>query len=303
MALFSKSDPIAAAVVDRTKLAGLETDAKLALDIAEQAAEASAARGADDATVKADNARVQECRDLLARRQTAGERKDADIVTLTSERDKKLDQETRHNTAGECETRLRSGHAIGKRFDAVMAELAEYAAWAVPFIPEAGGLHNYCKASATQIPEALTLIGKLAANHAAAVLAGTAPATLRRPEPAPVPTVAPVAPTVHLFAMRSVKWKDANGSAIVAQACTDVYLTPNAAMRALSAKACVQINDPLRRKHHGTVAGHADPRFALDLDADPESTADPILASTPASPQPQFTVVDRGPAIQMKVVR
>jgi hypothetical protein len=299
MALFTKADPIAAAITERTKLASLEADAKLALDIAEENANASAAKGADDATVKADNSKVQECRDLLARRHTALERKDADIVTLTSERDEKIDRETRHKTADECETQLRNANAIGKRFEAVMVELGAYTEWCAPFIPEARGLQGYCQSSRAEIPEALALISKTVGYHAAAVLAGTAPATLRRMDAPFVPAVVPTARTVHLFAMRPVKWKDANGKQIVAQKFTDVMLTPSAAMRAISVKACVQINDPLRRQHHGTTAGNADPRLAFDLDTDPERTADPIMASTP----PQFTVVDRGPAIPMKIAR
>jgi hypothetical protein len=299
MALFKSNDPIAAAESELAKLAKHVEDAQTAIDATEQDADASALRGDDDAVVTAKNAKAQEARDLKARRVTAYERKQAEIVTLNAARDEKIDRETRHATANEIEAQLRNASAIGKRFDAVIAELAAYTAWATRFIPEAAGLANYCKASRAEIPEALALIGKTAGYHAAAVLSGTAPATLRKPEAPFVPAVIAKPPTVQLFAMRPVKWKDVNGKLTTAQKFTDAQLTPQAAMRALASGACVNMSDPLRRQHHGTTAGNADPRLAFDLDAEPERKADPITASVP----PQFTVVDRGPAVPMKIAR
>jgi hypothetical protein len=248
---------------------------------------------------------VQECRNLLARRATAVEQKDAEMVTLKVARDEKLDRETRHKTSEECAERLRAAHAIGRKFDTMMDELAEYTAWAQPFVPEAGGLQGYCRASRQQIPETMELIGRLIATHAAAVLRGDAPATLRKPEIIVPPTIAPEAPTEHLFAMRPVRWKDAKGTTQVSQKFRDVYLTPAAAMRALATKACIQIGDPLRRQYHGTVGGSADPALAFDLDADPERNAEPILATVPPSPpDQQFKTSDyatRNPPHQLKI--
>jgi hypothetical protein len=309
MALFTKSDPIAAAVIEHAKLASLEADAKMALDIVEDNANASAAKGADDATVKADNSKVQECRDLLARRHTALERKDAEIVTLTSARDEKVDGDTRHATANEIETQLRAGNATAKKFDAVMEEMAAFAAWSAAFIPEAAGLQNYCKASRAQIPEAMTMIGKMAAYHAEAVLAKTAPATLRRPEAPFVPTVIAKPERVTLFATRSVKYTDPDsGKLIVIQKFQDGEFPPIYARAALEAKVCTRLSDPMRQKHHGTTGGHASVELAYDLDAlmkaAKPAAIDPIMASAPPQPPSQFEVSDYGrkPVVLMKVV-
>jgi hypothetical protein len=294
MALFTKADPIAAAVIERAKLASLEADARMALDIAEENANASALKGADDATVKGDNAKVQECRNLLARRQMAIKAKDADIVALTSERDEKIDHETRHATANEIEAQLRNASAIGKRFDAVIVELAAYTAWATPFIPEARGLANYCIASRAEIPEALALIGKTAGYHAAAVLAGTAPATLRKPEARFVPAVITKPERVTLFCLRSIKYTDPDsGKLIVIQKFQDGEFPPTYAKVALEQNTCTRLSDSMRKLHHGGTPGHADVNLAFDLDAAmsmPKPAAiDPIMTSAP--PSPQFEIV------------
>jgi hypothetical protein len=116
------------------------------------------------------------------------------------------------------------------------------------------------------------------------------------PEPVAPVTVIPPAPTVSLFAMRPVRWIAADGTPRVAQKFSDANLTPSAASRGLACGALVPLDSPLRRQHHNTVEGHARADLALDLDAEP-APIDPIQRSSP------FTVVDRGPAIQMKVAR
>lgn len=93
------------------------------------------------------------------------------------------------------------------------------------------------------------------------------------------PTPAPP-PTVQLFALRSIKFKNADGLVIAVQKFRDVDLPPATAARALRIKACVQLTDPLRRLHHNTMPGNVDPALALDLD-EPEQPrlAEPLVHS------------------------
>jgi hypothetical protein len=135
--------------------------------------------------------------------------------------------------------------------------------------------------------------------HGAAVLAGDAPATLRAPEVL-VPVVEAVpAPTVQLFALRAVKWRDTEGQQQIGGKFSDVFLTKSAAARALATGACVEMSNPLRRKHHGWSTERPQLDHATDLD-----DADPAMqAPTPIEHPSPFTIVDRGGAIQMKVAR
>jgi hypothetical protein len=109
----------------------------------------------------------------------------------------------------------------------------------------------------------------------------------------------PAAPTIRLFALRPVKWRAGNGLQIVAQKFQDCELPPATAKKALAMRVCVAADDALARQHRGTVAGHADPRLAFDLDLEPGAVAavGPIVASSP------FQVVDRGPATLMRIAR
>jgi len=122
-------------------------------------------------------------------------------------------------------------------------------------------------------------------------LAGSAPAVVALPEGpfVEVPVMEP--PTVLLFALRSVRWRDQNGEQRIGAQCSDVYLTPQAARRALAIGACVEIADPRRKELAGAQGGHPNPAYTTDLD---ESEAEPVASDT-LRPEPIFTVVDRGP--------
>jgi hypothetical protein len=292
MAFYSKTDPVKA----RNKLRDRLGDAETAVIAATANTKELALSGADDATLDAAESHLRARADRVATLQAALVQADEQIAELEAERAVATDRKTRHQTADEIEKLLHGGNVAAKEFDVAMTKLADFAAQSAAFIPEAVGLRNYCDATRVQIPEAMAMIGKLAGHHAQAVLAGTAPATLKKPE---APVVAPPvtkAPTIRLFALRCVKFRDADGVLVAIQQFADGDFTPAAALKARSLKAVTELNDPLRRKHHGTIGGHPRVEHALDLDADPAGeAADPIRSS--ASP---FQIVDRGPAINLK---
>jgi hypothetical protein len=66
---------------------------------------------------------------------------------------------------------------------------------------------------------------------------------------------------------------------IAVQKFRDVALPPAVAEKALRLKACVQLDDLLRRQHHNTMPGNADPALALDLDADEPRLVAPVVHS------------------------
>jgi hypothetical protein len=98
------------------------------------------------------------------------------------------------------------------------------------FVPESTGLVNFCIAARDQIPQATAMAGKLAGHHGAAVVAGSAPATLRKPPAAVVPTVAAKPVLTTVFAIRSIKFTDpVSGSLTVVQKFQDVQMSPEMA--------------------------------------------------------------------------
>jgi hypothetical protein len=108
----------------------------------------------------------------------------------------------------------------------------------------------------------------------------------------------PAAPTILLFALRPIKWIAADGTKCAAQKFTDAALTETAASRGLAMGALVALDSPLRKQHHGTAPGHVRVDLALDLDAEPvHQQVEPI------EPSSQFTVIDRGGPIPMRVAR
>jgi hypothetical protein len=297
MAFFPKTDPLDAAVKKQhnheKQLRLAEVKFSECLKAVKQARDAN-----DDAKldIALANKRAAEDKVAALTEWLTDDRKD--VTDLQAQADKIADEQTRAATAGETDAMKTEIKTVGHEAIVAITKLANVAERAGMCVPEARGLHTYCTSSATQIPDAVALIVKLLGDHAAAVTAGTAPATLKKPEAPIKPTIAAKAPIVHLFAMRPVKWIGADGNQTVAQKFSDVYLTPSAAKRALELKAVVQINDPLRRQHLNTYGGHADPALALDLDniVSELKQAEPITHSA-------FEPAVVGPARILKIAR
>jgi hypothetical protein len=111
-----------------------------------------------------------------------------------------------------------------------------------------------------------------------------------------------------VFTTHAVTWIDENRLQRIVGKWRDVELPEDAATFALQLRLAVLPNDPMCAKSRGQSPGHPNPSWLNNLDTkvgpnipgngDGMSPADPIRSS--AGP---FTVIDRGPAIQMKVAR
>jgi hypothetical protein len=212
------------------------------------------------------------------------------LAAMIAERDARLDKKARYETADEIAKKLDMSRDIERDGQAFFARLEAFTAWARPFVPEAQGLMNYSQVSSQQIPEALALVRKLAGVHAQAVMAGTAPATLKR---ADVPIVQPVtiAPTrTTLFCMRPIKYIDPDSGELVAiQQFQDGKFPPEYAKAALDLKVACRVSDPQRQGRHNTLAGHANLGQAFDLDAAmAEKRTGPKLVEPIRQSNPQF---------------
>jgi len=131
-----------------------------------------------------------------------------------------------------------------------------------------------------------------------AIRDGAAPIPAPKPSIEPVAVTEPAPETRRLFALRSVKWKDAAGRQCHGLQFTDVDLTPAAAQRGLRCGAVVPLTDPRRRELKGARGGVHVNQNAIDIvDLDSEEATrplhiDPIMASDPLA-SADFRVIDR----------
>lgn len=111
-----------------------------------------------------------------------------------------------------------------------------------------------------------------------------------------------------VFSSHALTWIDEKGSQRTIGKWHDVELPEAAAAFALQARLAVLPNDPVSAKSRGQSSGHPEPSWLNNLDtkvgpnipgsSDRMPPVDPIRSS--AGP---FTVIDCGPAVQMKVSR
>jgi ABC-type transporter Mla subunit MlaD len=231
---------------------------------------------ADDMLDKAEVAH-RAAQDRASNLKAALAQEGAHLAKLESELAELLDKKTLAATVAEIAAMTTDLETVATEMDTVVSKLGAIAERAAGFIPEAGGLLAFTTASKTQIPDAVALITRLMNDHAAAVLAGTGPAALKRPEPVTVVAAIPPAPTVQLFCTRPVRWIAADGATRIGQKFTDVSVTPSAASRGLACGALVALDSPLRRQNYNTVEGNPRADLALDLDAEPVREAAPVL--------------------------
>jgi hypothetical protein len=305
MAIF-KSNPekalqrdIDAAKANRDRLAAKLAESETAIIERRSTAQALARDGADDSMLDRAEAAIRSAQDRAATIAGAIADVEQQLMVLENNRAENEDRILREKTASEIELLARSVTTAAAALTAAAATLADCTVQAAVVVPEAAGLLNFAVICGNEIPQASDLTSKLLRQHAASVLVGSAPARLPKP---PEPYVEPVVErpkTTQLFALRSVRWRDAAGVQQLGQKFSDVNLTELAAVRALKSGACVPISDPLRRKHKGwsTEIPRAD--LAFDLDADPateEQPREPIQHS-------QFEQVDRGQGFTLRVAR
>jgi hypothetical protein len=293
VAPFFKSTPekqLITATGARDKLIARLADAEIAVFDLRAAAEQLAIDGATDNELDTAEAKTRSLADRTATLRAALTQSEMQVSNLERERDELADRKQRDETAAEAELLAREVIAAAAAFDVAAAALATVTTRAIPTVYEASGLNNLAAICRTEVPAASDLIAKLLRVHAASVLAGTAPAKMRKSD---APLIAPMVvkpPTVTLFALRPIKFRNTSGELIVTQKFQDTELPPKAAKRALELGVCVRLSDPLRKAHHGATPGHPRADLALDLDsAEPEhKPVEPIKSSSP------FTTIDRG---------
>jgi hypothetical protein len=209
------------------------------------------------------------------------------------------DQKQRAATVAEVTALADDLMQAGESFEIAISELVKATEKAARFVYEAKALETFAASSQVEIPEAVGVIGELVRAHAEMVLSGLAPATLPAKEAPFVPNIAVKPETRHLFTLRGISWREGD-QLRVAQKFTDVDLPLAAAKRALKARACCEISDPMRNPQ--TVnqwGGHPNPESCFSLEDDV-----PVTDATEPREVVQhsaFTRVDRGPSYVLRV--
>lgn len=302
MGIFQKPSldrQISDATTSLDKLRGRLQDTEIGIVDARAIAERIAVEG-DDAQLDAAEAKTRVLIDRGVTLRNAMTKLESQISGLEQKRAAALDAKQREQTASSVELLAREIIEAASAFVGAAERLQAATIRAVPVCPEAIGLNHFCTVAAAEIPAAGELVGRLLREVGASVLRGEGRSTLAEP---PQPFVEPPPPLAEpkqvLFALRSIRWRDEHGVQQSAAQFTDVNLPQRLCARALQSGAVVPLTDERRRGHR--TQGAPPPKLdgCLDLDAEPERTAEPIKASSP----PTFVVIDRGGPVAMKVAR
>jgi hypothetical protein len=317
MAIFSKTDPALKRQRDletrlkdrrasRNNLIERRKAAEIAAAAHREKARKLAGDDADDAALSAAEAAMRREQDRAATVGDALGDIETAIVNIEAEIAEIVDARRRAETAAAVVALADSWGTLGATFDAAVGQLADLARHSATLTVDAHGLHVFLEAIQQQVPPAAALVATVLRDHAAAVLAGTAPASLPLPEALPVPLTAGASASSlqTLFCLRTIKWTDTSGKKHIVQQYEDAELEPHIAARAIKRQACVGLGDPRRSKLlHAHGGKHA--RDALDtIDLDSEVARDPAhdpIMSDQVLRAANFRVIDRGPAQTMPI--
>jgi hypothetical protein len=317
MALFKSADPeatLSKSIAEERTLRG-QLEVRLV----------SARKTATDCQIAARNATrtlADDKIDALEQKEIAAERRVANLSSEIADSDSRLaeletqlavaaDQRIRKATAREIEIIAEGFTAAAANTITALAALVKQTEKMILFLPDAQGLHLFASRVQGELPSNIEMLTGLIRSHTNAVLNGGAQATL--PQPAPAPALLPkAAPVVQVCVIKEgVAWLDSNGAAQIAARGTDINLPPSLAEHAIKIGACCSMSDGRRRtikQNYGTKVGRPLLRNCVKLndvvDDEPEPFREPVLRSVPpATIDPRFQPIDRGPGFQMQVAR
>jgi hypothetical protein len=173
---------IDAAKANRDRLAAKLAECETAIVERRSTAQALARDGAEDGVLDKAETAVRSAQDRAATIAGAIADVDRQLTVLERTKAENADRKLRSETAAATELLAREVVDVAAAFDAAAAALADCAGRAVPNVFEATGLHHFAAICRAEVPAAADMVSKLLRAHAASVLDGTGPATLRAPE-------------------------------------------------------------------------------------------------------------------------
>ena len=197
MAIFNKTDPAAKRQRDleaklkdkrasRDNLIERQKSAETNAAEHREKARKLAGDGADDAALSAAESAMRREQDRAATFSDAIGDAETSIADLEFDIAQVIDQRCRAETATAVTALADKWATMGAAFDAVVGGLADLARESATIIPDARPLRVFLEAVKQQVPPEAGLVSSVLRDHAKAVLAGTAPASLPKPEVATV---------------------------------------------------------------------------------------------------------------------
>jgi hypothetical protein len=209
MAIFSKADPaekrqrdlegqLKDKLTSRDNLIERRKSAEASAAAHREKARKLAGDGAVDAALSAAESAMRREQDRAATLGDALGDVETTIGNLEREIAQIIDQRCRAETAAAVTALADKWATAGAAFDATVGELADLARESATIVPDAHPLKVFLQAVKQQVPPEAGLVSNVLRDHAKAVLAGTAPASLPKPEaePAQLRAVEAVSPVL-----------------------------------------------------------------------------------------------------------
>lgn len=183
---------IDAAIKNRERLSAQFAEFEQAITRHAAAAKQAALAG-DDAEVDGAEAALRAAQDRSATLKAALTEVDQQLEDLERTKAEIADRKVRAETAAEIELLVRKLTEVGVEFNSAAERLSEHTARAVPVVLDALGLDRFMAVCRAEVPAALELVATLLRAHAHAVVAGTAPAKMPRPDETSAQVATPTA--------------------------------------------------------------------------------------------------------------
>jgi hypothetical protein len=199
MALFPRaSDPqkkaqrdLNAARATRDKLIERRNIAETSAAEHREKARKLAREGGDDHALSAAETEMRREQDRTATYNGAISDVEATIADLERKIAQIIDQSCRKETAAAVTALADKWASVGAAFDAAAGELADTARESAVIVLDAHPLQVFLEAVKQQVPPAADVVTNVLRDHARAVLAGTAPASLPKPQAEPAKLTVP----------------------------------------------------------------------------------------------------------------
>jgi hypothetical protein len=209
MALFHKSDPakkrqrdledkLKATIADRDKIAERLREVQARATERRDAARSLVRDGGDDAKLAIVESEMRAAEDRVDTLTGGLADIDNDISELKREIAQVIDLRCRQETAAAVNSVADRWASAVTAFDTAAGQLADLARESTLIVLDAQPLHVFIDAVKQQVPPEVEAISKVLREHAKAVLGGSAPASLPKPEPEPTQLKAVEPPPTHV---------------------------------------------------------------------------------------------------------
>jgi hypothetical protein len=294
VALFKPADPkkkaeaaLESAIATRDGLTEKRKVAESAIAEHRERARQLAREGADDAELTAAETAMRAQQDRASTLTAAIGDVEKDIAALSTEIERIVDQKMRSETAATVGAMTRELEDAQREFDSAAKRLEDATRAVAPLVLDGHPITAFVMSARQQLPPAIDVLVVGLKAHAAAVIAGSARASLPAPDVAP-PKLKIVAPSTRVvFALKHVAFVDRDGVLQRRPRCHDVELPIPLADEAIRVKAACEMTDPRRKQLYGTF-GAVTPDLANCVklgdvpvaDDAPKSNAPPIMSSS-----------------------